>query len=334
VRADLRSGLAAAFLPLLLSSAAAENGPAQAPSSTQSPTQPPTTPPPLVIEADVNVVSVTAVITDKTGRFVSGLGTKDVELLEDGVKQEVTYFREAQAESEAERIPLSVVLVLDTSGSMVPNMRFLQEAATNFLYKLEENDTAMVVSFNESVKGSTEFTGDMEQLESKVNGLQAWGGTSLYDAVHYSLGRVKDQPGRKAVVVFSDGADTTSTSFNDQAVVDYAKAVEATIYVIGFRGSPGLFASSNKGFFRKLSDETGGAFFFPDKIGELNKIFNTIAHELKSHYLLSYSPQRPPDGSYRTITLRLVSPQAKDYEVRVRKGYFAMKRSRPPARKR
>jgi VWFA-related protein len=212
-------------------------------------------------------------------------------------------------------------------------MRFLQEAATNFLYKLEEGDTAMVVSFNESVKGSTEFTSDLEQLEGKVNGLQAWGGTSLYDAVHYSLGRVKDQPGRKAVVVFSDGADTTSTTFNDQAVVDYAKAVEATIYVIGFRGAPGLFASSNKGFFRRLSDETGGAFFFPDKIGELNKIFGTIAHELKSHYLLSYSPQRPPDGSYRAITLRLVSPKAKDYEVRVRKGYFAMKRSRPPVRK-
>jgi VWFA-related protein len=302
------------------------------PSTTPGPAQPPKTPPPLVIEADVNVVSVTAVIFDKAGRFVPGLGPKDVELFEDGVKQEVTYFKEASAESEGERIPLSVVLVLDTSGSMVPHMRFLQEAATNFLYKLEEGDAAMVVSFNESVKGSTEFTSDLDQLEQKINGLQPWGGTSLYDAVHYGLGRVKDQPGRKAVVVFSDGADTTSTSFNDDAVVDYAKAVEATIYVIGFRGSPGLFASSNKGFFRKLSDETGGAFFFPDKIGELNKLFGQIANELKSHYLLSYSPQKNPDGAYRTITLRLVAAAAKNYEVRVRKGYFAVKRRPPPSR--
>jgi hypothetical protein len=113
-------------------------------------------------------------------------------------------------------------------------------------------------------------------------------------------------------------------------VVDYAKAVEATIYIIGFRGSAGLFAPSPKGFFRKLADETGGAFFFPDKVGELNKIFGAIANELKNHYLLSYSPLRSPDGSYRTITLRLVSPSAKDYQVRVRKGYFAVKR-RPPA---
>jgi VWFA-related protein len=284
-----------------------------------------------VLEVDVNVVSVTAVIFDKGGRFVKGLGTKDVELYEDGVKQEVTYFREASGQGEA-KIPLSVVMVLDTSGSMVPNLRFLQEAAGNFLYKLEEVDSAMVASFNESVKGSGEFTTDVERLEQAVNGLQAWGGTSLYDAVHYALGRVKDQPGRKAVVVFSDGADTTS-SMDDKAVIDYAKAVEATIYIIGFRGSAALFAPSPKGFFRKLADETGGAFFFPDKIGELNKIFSEISNELKNHYLLSYSPKRLPDGTYRTITLKLVSPSAKDYEVRVRKGYFAVKRSRPPARR-
>jgi VWFA-related protein len=288
------------------------------------------TPPPLTFEVDVDVVSVTAVVVDKSGRFVKGLSAKDVELYEDGVRQEVAYFREA-SNTEEERVPLTVVLVLDTSGSMVENMRFLQEAAVNFLYKLEEGDRAMVTSFNESVKGSGDFTEDLDRLEQAVNGLQAWGGTSLYDAVHYGLGRVKDQPGRKAVVVFSDGADTTST-LNDQAVVDYAKAVEATIYCIGFRGSAALFSPSPKGFFRKLSDETGGAFFFPDKIGELNKLFSEIANELKNHYLLSYAPKRPPDGGFRAISLKLVGPNAKAYEVRVRKGYFAVKRRPPPRR--
>ena len=106
----------------------------------------------------------------------------------------------------------------------------------NFVYKLEEVDTALVVSFNESVKGSAEFTGDTDRLERFVEGLQAWGGTSLYDAIHYSLGRIKDQPGRKALVVFTDGADTTST-MEDRQVVDYARAVEATVYSIGFKGS-------------------------------------------------------------------------------------------------
>ncbi len=272
----------------------------------------------------MDVVSVTAVVFDKSGKPLRGLGTKDVELLENGVKQQVSYFREASSlGDEADRVPLSVVLVLDTSGSMNENIRFLREAVLNFVYKLEEVDTALVVSFNESVKGSAEFSGDIDRLERFVEGLQAWGGTSLYDAIHYSLGRIKDQPGRKAVIVFSDGADTTS-SMEDKAVVDYARAVEATVYSIGFKGS-GMMASSPRGFLRKIATETGGQFFAPDKVGELIKVFNEISNELKNHYLLAYTPERAADGSWREITLKVNRPDA---EVRVRKGYFALKRRR------
>jgi VWFA-related protein len=245
-------------------------------------------------------------------------------LLEGGVKQEVSYFREASSQGgAAERVPLSVVLVLDTSGSMRDNIHFLREAVLNFVYKLEEVDTALVVSFNESVKGSAEFTGDVERLELFVEGLQAFGGKSLYAAIHYSLGRIKDQPGRKAVIVFSDGADTTS-SMEDREVVDYARAVEATVYSIGFKGS-GMMASSPRGFLRKIASETGGQFFAPDKVGELIKVFNAISEELKNHYLLAYAPTRPADGTWREISLKVNRP---DTEVRVRKGYFALKRRR------
>jgi VWFA-related protein len=279
---------------------------------------------PFTLEVEVDVVSVTAVVFDKSGKFVRGLGPKDVELFENGVKQDVSYFREASSQGDAgERVPLSVVLVLDTSGSMAQNMHFLQEAVLNFVYKLDDVDSALVVSFNESVKGSAEFTGDTDRLERFVEGLQAWGGTSLYDAIHYSLGRIKDQPGRKALVVFTDGADTTS-SMTDREVVDYARAVEATVYTIGFRGS-GMMASSPRGFLRKIASETGGQFFAPDKVGELVKVFTEISEELKNHYLLAYAPKHPADGSWREITLKVDRPGA---EVRVRKGYFALKRRR------
>jgi VWFA-related protein len=154
-----------------------------------------------------------------------------------------------------------------------------------------------------------------------VEGLQAWGGTSLYDAIHYSLGRIKDQPGRKALIVFSDGADTTST-MEDKEVVDYARAVEATVYSIGFKGS-GLMASSPRGFLRKIAQETGGQFFAPDKVGELIKVFNAISDELKNHYLLAYTPKRAADGTWRQIAVKIDRPGT---EVRVRKGYFAIKR--------
>jgi Ca-activated chloride channel family protein len=295
---------------------------AQSPAPSPSP-RPSTAP--FRVEVDVDVVSVTVVVYDKAGKFVKGLGPKDVEVLEDKVPQEVSYFREA-AGSGAERIPLSVALVLDCSGSMRHNMRFLQEAAAAFVNKLEDMDSALVVSFNESIKGSAEFTGDTGRLEQFIDGLEPWGGTSLYDAIHYGLERVKDQPGRKAVIVFSDGADTTS-SMKEQEVIDYAKSVEATIYSVGIRGESGLVARSPRGFLRKVAQETGGQYYFPDKVAEMIKIFAAISDELHNHYLLAYTPQRPPDGTWREIEVRL--RERKDAEVRLRKGYFAVKRRRP-----
>ena len=131
-----------------------------------------------------------------------------------------------------------VVQLYNALGRPVPAR---QESALSLVYKLEDVDRALLVQFNETIKGSAEFTGDISRLENFVQGLQAWGGTSLYDAIHYSLERIKDQPGRKAVVVFTDGADTTST-LKEQDVIDYARAVEATVYSIGFRGESGLFA--------------------------------------------------------------------------------------------
>jgi VWFA-related protein len=316
---------AASIAALLVLATATGSAVAPRPAAAQVPAEAPRKP--LTLEVEVDVVSVTAVVFDKAGRPVRGLGTKDVELLEDGVRQEVSYFREASSLGEAaDRVPLSVVLVLDTSGSMKDSLRLLQEAVLGFVYKLDEVDKALVVSFNESVKGSAEFTEDTDRLERFVDGLQAWGGTSLYDAIHYSLERVRGQPGRKAVVVFSDGADTTSST-EDKAVVDFARAVEATVYCIGFKGA-GSFGGSPRGFLRKVAGETGGLYFAADKVGDLIKAFAAISEELKNHYLLAYTPRRSADGTWRAIELRVNRPGA---EVRVRKGYFAIAKRRRAA---
>jgi VWFA-related protein len=176
------------------------------------------------------------------------------------------------------------------------------------------------------VKASSEFTGDVERLEQFVEALQAWGGTSLYDAVHYGLNRLRDETGRRALIVFSDGADTTS-SMKEQDVVDYARAVEATVYAVGIRGEQGLFARGPRGFLRNVARETGGTYHFPDKVGELVRTFSTIAEELQHHYLLGYSPKKAPDGTWRAIEVKV---KRTDAELRVRKGYFAVKRTRPP----
>ena len=320
------AGLALASAgPLSLSAQTPSPGPSPAAPS-PSPSASPAVPRIFTFESAVDMVSLTAVVHDKAGQFIRGLGPKDIDVFEDGVRQDVTYFREAN-DKTAEKIPLSVVLVLDASGSMRENMHFLQEAALGFVYKLTDVDEALVVQFNESIKGSADFTGDVDRLEQFVEALQAWGGTSLYDAIHYALGRIKDQPGRKAIIVFSDGADTTS-SMKEQEVVDYARAVEATVYCVGIRGESGLMARSPRGFMRKIAQETGGSFFFPDRVGDLIKVFNGISDELHNHYALAYSPARPPDGMWRDIEVRL---KRKDAEIRVRKGYFAVKRRARPS---
>jgi VWFA-related protein len=290
-------------------------GPARAYAQAASPRPPQV---PLIVGVDVDVVSLPVVIYDKAGRFVDGLGPKDIEIYEDGVRQEISYFRAATGGDE--RIPLSVVLVLDASGSMKENLRFLQEAATSFVRKLDPADSALVVQFNDSIKASAEFTSDSERLEDFVDALQAWGGTSLYDAIHYALGRIKDQPGRKALVVFSDGADTTS-ALKERDAIDYARAVEATIYSVAIEGFGA--GGSARGFLRKVAEETGGQYFFPSKVGELIRVFAAIADELRHHYALAYTPARAPDGGWRAIQVKLARA---DTTVRVRKGYFAVKR--------
>ena len=294
----------------------------EAPAHSPPPTPAPT-PRPFTLEVETTLVSVTAVVQDKNGAFIRGLGPSDVEVTEDGVRQDVAFFREASAPGE--KIPLSIVLVLDSSGSMKTNMRFLQEAAITFVHKLQEVDKALVVDFNSGVRGSAEFTEDADRLEQFVEALQPWGGTSLYDAIHYGLNRIRDQPGRKAVIVFSDGDDTTS-SLGEKDVIDYARAVEATVYSVGIRGGAGLMDRGPRGFLRKIARETGGAYFFPEKVGDLIRIFSGISDELHNHYLLGYSPTRAPDGTWREIEVRI---NRKDVQLRVRKGYFAIKRKRP-----
>jgi Ca-activated chloride channel homolog len=304
--------------------AAAVTASAQSPSPSPS-ASPSPSPPPFTVESDIAVVSVTAVVHDKAGRFVPGLGPRDIEVFEDGVRQDVSYFQEASGASD-QKIPLSVVLALDSSGSMAKSMRFLREAAITFVRKLEDVDSGLIVQFNESVKGSAEFTGDVDRLEQFIESLQAWGGTALYDAIQYGLSRVRDKPGRKALIVFSDGADHNSST-TEQEVIDYARSVEATVYSILIHGEEGGFARSPRGFLRKIAQETGGAYFNPDKVGDLIKVFAGISDELHHHYALAYTPKKPPDGTWRDIEVRLIGHG--DAQVRVRKGYFAVRRRKP-----
>ena len=272
--------------------------------------------PPIIIGAEIEVVSVPVIVHDKAGRFIADLKREDIQILEDGVPQEITYLANSTGE---DRIPLSIALTLDTSGSMQPSIRFLKEAATYFTGKLELTDQALVVQFNESVKSSSEFTDDTDRMDAFINGLNVWGGTALYDAVLYSLDRLRDRPGRKALVLLSDGDDTASTAGKAQ-VTALAKSLEVSIYAVGIQGF-----DTPRGFLKNLAEDTGGAYYFPNKTNELIKVFEAIAKDLKNNYLIAYSPKRAADNTYRKIEVKVNRPEV---TVRVRPGYMAAKKRR------
>jgi Ca-activated chloride channel homolog len=280
------------------------------------PPQDPQQRPPIIIGAEVEVVSVPVLVFDKAGRFVADLKKEDIQIFEDGVLQEITYLANSTGE---ERIPLSIALTVDTSGSMRPSIAFLKEAATYFTGKIEASDQALIVQFNESVKSSSDFTDDTDRLDSFINGLQVYGGTALYDAVMYSLDRLRDRPGRKALVLLSDGDDTASAADKSQ-VVALSKSLEVSIYAVGIQGF-----DTPRGFLKNLAEDTGGAYYFPNKTNELIKVFEAISKDLKNNYLVAYSPQRAADNTYRKIEVRISRP---DVKVRVRPGYMAARKRR------
>ena len=285
-------------------------------SAPSAPAQDPQQRPPIIIGAEVEVVSVPVIVHDKAGRFVAGLKKEDIQILEDGVPQEITYLASSTGE---DRIPLSIALTLDTSGSMQGSIKFLKESAIYFTGKLELTDQALVVQFNESVKSSSEFTDDTDRMDAFINGLQVWGGTALYDSVMYSLDRLRDRPGRKALILLSDGDDTASVAGKAQ-VTALAKSLEVSIYAVGIQGF-----DTPRGFLKNLAEDTGGAYYFPNKTSELIKVFEAIAKDLKNNYLIAYSPKRAADNTYRKIEVKVSRPEV---TVRVRPGYMAAKKRR------
>ena len=269
----------------------------------------------------VEAVNLNVVVTDKKGRFIPGLTADVFEIYEDGVLQEIGYFN-------PEVTPVTILMLLDASTSIRPSVDGVKEAASNFVSKLWEGDQAIIADFNERIRFSTHFSDDVDRLVSTIQSLYPSGWTALYDSIMLSIEKVSEAEGRKALLVFTDGDDSRSMGQGSEAssndAVEFAKFSEVTIYPVGFEGSRAAGSRGvNKGFLKKLAEETGGAAFFPDGIGELNKDFETIQNELHSQYRMAYVPSRTEKtGEWRKIELKIKGRN--DLVVRTRQGYYAV----------
>lgn len=272
--------------------------------------------------AGVDVVSLNVTVNDAANRYAVDLDQSEFAVFEDGVEQDVIFFTRG-------RQPLALSLLLDSSASMEEHLPMLQRAATMFVRRLGPNDLAQVVDFDSRVDIRQTFTTNQAEIASAIGRLSAGGATSLYNAIYIALREsqkfraVTDEDvRRRALIVFSDGQDTSSLVSFDE-LLDLSKRSETAIYTIALRGvdTQSRGVRDAEYVMRSLARETGGRPFFPLKVEDLVAVYGQIADELSSQYTLGYiSTNQKRDGQWRRLVVQVRRP---GLTARAKNGYFA-----------
>jgi Ca-activated chloride channel family protein len=283
-------------------------------------TQPPGDQSPFRGGVELVSLNVTAL---EGARYVTDLDVADFQVFEDGILQDVSFFNKAN-------MPIALSLLMDTSASMESRMQTAQQAAIGFARRLRAQDLAEVLDFDSRVTTLQAFTNDPDLLEQAIRKTAPGGSTMMYNALYIALKSLQrvapastDEIRRQAVVLLSDGEDTSSL-LPFEEVLDLAKRSDTTIYTIGLRATED---SSRRGFneaqfvLRQFAQETGGRSFFPMSVSDLPAIYGQISDELSSQYSLGYIPKNARrDGTYRRIVVRINRPKV---AARTKLGYFA-----------
>lgn len=257
---------------------------------------------------EVNRVILWATVTDKQDNLITGLASKDFKVFEDGAEQKILEFY-------PEDRPITLAILLDTSGSMRDQIKDVHTAADAFVETLRPEDRALIIDFDDKVFLIQDLTASHDDLKEAIESTQALGATALYDALHAAFRKIRDVEGRKAIIVLSDG-DDTSSQFGYDRVLEEAKALNVIIYGIGIGGG-------DHRVMKEFPDVTGGRAFFVDNASELEGVYERIALELRRQYYLTYSTSNTVwDGRWIKIKVESVDPKLK---VRARRGYFAVK---------
>jgi Ca-activated chloride channel family protein len=270
------------------------------------------------IHASVDVVDVLCTVQDRRKRYLSNLTRDDFEIYEDGVKQNIDFFHHETGEKAR---PLSVLMLVDTSGSVKDKLHFEQEAASEFLRQTmtQNKDMAAVVQFDSEINLAQDFTFDIPLLEEALLKMRAGGATKLYDAIWVGVkDLLSEEVGRKVLVILSDGADTQSTIEAEEAIKT-SQINDVVIYGIGVKSRR---FDSDFGQLKKFSRATGGRFYNSKvNLKRLHKAFSQISKEIKNQYSLGYvSSNKERDGSFRSVEVRV---KRRGLKLNHREGYYA-----------
>ena len=266
-------------------------------------------------KSGTQVVSLFVTVADAQRRLVAGLTQEEFEVHDNEKPQPIIFFQN-------EIQPITVVVMLDTSGSMTLTLDLLRQAAEQFIIRLLPADKGRVGAFNDKIQFSSRFTSDRDQLVTDVKNLDYGNGTRLWDAIGASLDELKAIEGRRVVLVFTDG-DDTSSRIGLGAVVERARAEEVMIYAIGLESNyfngQSMVRTKPDGGLRKIADETGGGYFELKKSSELASTFTKVAQELHSQYVIGFTPTQL-DNRVHKLTLKMKQP---GMTARARRSYVA-----------
>ena len=290
-------------------------------------------------KAQVNVVNLFFNVKDKHGALIPNLTKNDFEVLEDGKPQTIKYF---SAESNQ---PLTLGIMIDTSASQTRVLTIEQESCAEFLHSvLRDKDLAFVINFDVDVNLDQDFTNNVRSLTRALNKMEIHSGmgggppglgggpipttprgTLLFDAIYLGANeKLKNEVGRKAMIIFTDGEDQGSR-LKIQDAIEAAQKADTICYVIliADRGFYGGFGYSGDYEMKKLAEQTGGRVIeVGNKQEKLRQAFEQIQNELRSQYNIGYSPSNTKqDGSYRKIQIHV---KGENYKVQARQGYYAM----------
>jgi Ca-activated chloride channel family protein len=298
-----------------------------------------------VIKVSTTVVTVPVGVMDRNGRFIADLKQDQFHLFEDGVEQRIAFFENAEQ-------PFTIALMLDVSDSTKEKLAQIKSAAAEFINELKENDRVMVMVFDKNITVLCDPTSDRKLVRSAIDRLRAGGGTSLYDAVDLMAARqLKKIRGRKAIVLFTDGVDTTSNLATYESTLRAAEELDALIYSIQYntytdvarsqptsgpagemgnqvvtsRGEPLSVAYKRAGIYlQTLSEKSAGRFYYAAGLSYLKGIFSRIAAELREQYSLGYYPSnKSEDKKRREVRVRVNLPNV---GLRYRRSYIYLPR--------
>jgi len=263
------------------------------------------------IKVNVRLVEVYATVLDHKGKFVDGLRRDDFQILEDGKPQRISIF-------ESNLAALSCAVLLDTTGSMREALPRVKNSVTKLIDTLAPEDSIAIYTFDDHLTVRQDFTSDKDAAKRAVARTRAAGSTALFDALSKASEELAKRPGKKALIVFTDGDDNSSLLTSSGAIA-HARKVGVPLYTIA-EGEATHSAQLSK-VLTELSENTGGSSYRVNKPDEIEEIFGTIATNLRHLYLMSYKPtSNPSDGRWRKIEIQVSGLE--NYRLHAKQGYF------------